>query len=139
VNAVVFPKGALGPAVAGLGAQLANDRTLCGLLSIWRKDLSRGSDSRRCTDRARPRTRCLRNRLCRAGRNALDSCLSHLMGVNTILRLVRYVVGSKPLPSAHLVYQHVYGGPLPSEVLHVNGKIADDRPENLRRINRYPG
>jgi len=26
------PKGALGPAVAGLGAQLANDRTLCGLL-----------------------------------------------------------------------------------------------------------
>ena len=31
------------------------------------------------------------------------------------------------------------GGPLPSEVLHVNGKIADDRPENLRRIIRYPG
>jgi hypothetical protein len=28
VNVVVFPKGALGPAVAGLGAQLANDRTL---------------------------------------------------------------------------------------------------------------
>ena len=42
-------------------------------------------------------------------------------------------------PRAHLVYQYVYGGPLPSEVLHVNGKIADDRPENLRRVIRYPG
>ena len=40
---------------------------------------------------------------------------------------------------AHLVYQYVYGGPLPSEVLHINGKIADDRPENLRRIIRYLG
>jgi hypothetical protein len=40
---------------------------------------------------------------------------------------------------AHLVYQYVYGGPLPSEVLHINGKIADDRPENLRQIIRYPG
>ena len=42
-------------------------------------------------------------------------------------------------PRAHLVYQYVYGGPLLSEVLHINGKIADDRPENLRRIIRYPG
>ena len=40
---------------------------------------------------------------------------------------------------AHLVYQYVYGGPLPSEVLHINGKMADDRQENLRRIIRYPG
>jgi HNH endonuclease len=53
--------------------------------------------------------------------------------------LIRIRGEDYPRPRAHLVYQYVYGGPLPSEVLHINGKIADDRPENLRRIIRYPG
>ena len=35
---------------------------------------------------------------------------------------------------AQLVYQYAYGGPLPFEVRHKNGKMADDRPENLYRV-----
>jgi hypothetical protein len=47
-------------------------------------------------------------------------------------------IRGKDYSRAHLVYQYVYGGPLPSEVFHINGNPADDRPENLRRVVHYP-
>jgi hypothetical protein len=47
-------------------------------------------------------------------------------------------IRGKDYSRGHLVYQYVYGGPLPSEVFHINGNPADDRPENLRRVVHYP-
>ena len=47
-------------------------------------------------------------------------------------------IRGKDYSRAHLVYQYVYGGPLPSEVFHINGNPADDRPENLSRVAHYP-
>jgi hypothetical protein len=36
------------------------------------------------------------------------------------------------------VYYYVYGGPLRSEVRHIDGDQKNDRPENLRRILDFP-
>jgi HNH endonuclease/AP2 domain len=47
-------------------------------------------------------------------------------------------IRGKDYSRAHLVYQYVYGGPLASEVFHINGNSADDRPENLRPVIHYP-
>jgi hypothetical protein len=48
-------------------------------------------------------------------------------------------INGKDYARAHLVYQYVYGGPFPTEVRHMNGKLTDDRPENLCRAIQYPG
>jgi hypothetical protein len=45
---------------------------------------------------------------------------------------IRIHINRRFYARAHLVYQYVYGGPLPSWVSHKNGNITDDRPENLR-------
>jgi hypothetical protein len=47
-------------------------------------------------------------------------------------KVVIHIYG-KDYGRAHLIYQYVYGGPLPSEVLHINGKLADD-PRKMRRF-----
>jgi hypothetical protein len=39
---------------------------------------------------------------------------------------------------SHLVYMYKYGGPFPSEIAHKDGNIANDRPENLRKILHFP-
>jgi AP2 domain len=47
------------------------------------------------------------------------------------------VLGRSYLRS-HLVYQYVHGDPAPSRIVHVNGDLADDGPENLRPVLKYP-
>jgi hypothetical protein len=47
------------------------------------------------------------------------------------------VLGRSYLRS-HLVYQYVHGDPMPVRIVHINGKLADDRPENLRVVVKYP-
>jgi hypothetical protein len=47
------------------------------------------------------------------------------------------VLGRSYLRS-HLVYQYVHGDPMPARIVHINGKLADDRPENLRVVVKYP-
>jgi hypothetical protein len=47
------------------------------------------------------------------------------------------VLGRSYLRS-HLVYQYVDGNPMPTRIVHINGKLADDRPENLQVVIRYP-
>ena len=46
------------------------------------------------------------------------------------------VLGRSYLRS-HLVYQYVHGHPRPPRIVHINGDLADDRPQNLRPVLKY--
>jgi hypothetical protein len=47
-------------------------------------------------------------------------------------------VFGKSYRRSHLVYMYVHGGPAPWRIVHLNGNLADDRPENLRVVLKYP-